>query len=91
MVSNILPSTQAPAIGGLHDSLVNYGENDPPMMLCTHEKIAVQMAHGYARHSGKPMIAIVHNLVGLLHADGRLLRISRQSAGFHYRSHRSHR
>jgi len=26
---------------GLHDSLVNYGENDPPMMLCTHEKIAV--------------------------------------------------
>ncbi len=53
---------------GLHDSLVNYGENDPPMMLCTHEKIAVQMAHGYARHTGKPMIAIVHNLVGLLHA-----------------------
>ncbi|MEX2643508.1 MAG: thiamine pyrophosphate-binding protein [Acetobacterales bacterium] len=53
---------------GLHDSLVNHGENDPPMMLCTHEKIAVQIAHGYARHSGKPMIAIVHNLVGLLHA-----------------------
>ena len=25
---------------GLHDSLVNYGENDPPMMLCNHEKIA---------------------------------------------------
>ena len=53
---------------GLHDSLVNYGENDPPMMLCTHEKIAVQMAHGYARATGEPMIAIVHNLVGLLHA-----------------------
>ena len=53
---------------GLHDSLVNYGENDPPMMLCQHEKIAVQIAHGYARATGKPMIAIVHNLVGLLHA-----------------------
>ncbi|MDE0030697.1 MAG: thiamine pyrophosphate-binding protein [Deltaproteobacteria bacterium] len=53
---------------GLHDSLVNYGENDPPMLLCNHEKIAVQIAHGYARASGKPMIAIVHNLVGLLHA-----------------------
>ncbi len=53
---------------GLHDSLVNHGENDPPMLLCPHEKIAVQIAHGYARHSGKPMIAIVHNLVGLLHA-----------------------
>lgn len=53
---------------GLHDSLVNYGENDPPMMLCNHEKIAVQIAHGYARATGQPMIAIVHDLVGLLHA-----------------------
>src|SRR5215469_9104712 len=26
---------------GLHDSLVNYGENEPPMLLCNHEKIAV--------------------------------------------------
>jgi hypothetical protein len=34
---------------GLHDSLVNYGENDPPILLCNHEKIAVQIAHGYAR------------------------------------------
>lgn len=53
---------------GLHDSLVNYGENDPQMLLCQHEKIAVQIAHGYARATGKPMIAIVHDLVGLLHA-----------------------
>src|SRR5258708_7299563 len=53
---------------GLHDSLVNYGENHPPMLLCNHEKIAVQIAHGYAKASGKPMMAIVHNVVGLLHA-----------------------
>ena len=53
---------------GLHDSLVNYGENDPPMLLCNHEKIAVQIAHGYARATGLPMIAIVHDVVGLLHA-----------------------
>jgi len=53
---------------GLHDSLVNYGENEPPMLLCNHEKIAVQIAHGYARASGQPMIAIVHDVVGLLHA-----------------------
>ena len=53
---------------GLHDSLVNYGENQPPMLLCQHEKIAVQIAHGYAKASGKPMMAIVHNVVGLLHA-----------------------
>lgn len=53
---------------GLHDSLVNYGENEPAMMICNHEKIAVQIAHGYAKATGKPMIAIVHNVVGLLHA-----------------------
>jgi acetolactate synthase I/II/III large subunit len=53
---------------GLHDSLVNYGGDDPPMLLCQHEKIAVQIAHGYAKVTGKPMIAIVHDVVGLLHA-----------------------
>ncbi len=54
---------------GLHDSLVNYGNNEPPMMLCNHEEIAVQIAHGYAKATGRPMIAIVHNLVGLLHCN----------------------
>src|SRR5512145_3040026 len=53
---------------GLHDSLVNYGNNEPPMMLCNHEEIAVQIAHGYAKATGKPMVVILHNLVGLLHA-----------------------
>lgn len=54
---------------GLHDSIVNYGRNRPTMMLCQHEETAVQVAHGYAKASGKPMVAIVHNLVGLLHAN----------------------
>ena len=53
---------------GLHDSLVNYGGNDPPLLLCQHEKIAVQIAHGYAKATGKPMVAIVHDVVGMLHA-----------------------
>jgi acetolactate synthase-1/2/3 large subunit len=53
---------------GLHDSLINYGGNHPPMLLCQHEEIAVQIAHGYAKASGKPMAVILHNLVGLLHA-----------------------
>src|ERR1700693_2084314 len=53
---------------GLHDSLVNYGGNNPPMLLCQHEKIAVQIAHGYAKATGRPMVAIVHDVVGLLHA-----------------------
>ncbi len=53
---------------GLHDSIVNYGGNQPPMLLCQHEEIAVQIAHGYAKATGKPMAVILHNLVGLLHA-----------------------
>jgi acetolactate synthase-1/2/3 large subunit len=53
---------------GLHDSLVNYGGNAPPLLLCQHEEIAVQIAHGYAKASGRPMAVILHDLVGLLHA-----------------------
>ena len=49
--------------------MVNYGSNRPAMMLCQHEETAVQIAHGYAKASGKPMVAILHNLVGLLHAN----------------------
>jgi len=52
----------------LHDSLVNHNNDDPPMLLCQHEKIAVQIAHGYAKATGQPLAVIVHNLVGLLHA-----------------------
>ena len=54
---------------GLHDSIVNYGANRPALMLCQHEENAVQIAHGFAKASGKPMLAILHNLVGLLHAN----------------------
>ncbi|HEV8536910.1 MAG TPA: thiamine pyrophosphate-binding protein [Candidatus Limnocylindria bacterium] len=53
---------------GLHDSLVNYGENKPEIILCTHEEIAVSIAHGYAKVTGRPMAAAVHDVVGLLHA-----------------------
>ncbi len=55
---------------GLHDSLVNYGGNkQPEVILCCHEEIAVSLAYGYARVKGKPMAAIVHDIVGLQHAS----------------------
>ena len=55
---------------GLHDSLVNYGGNHAPeIILCNHEEIAVALAHGYARATGKPMADAVHNVVGLQHAS----------------------
>jgi len=54
---------------GLHDSLVNLlGNQAPQMLLCLHEEHAVAIAHGYAKVAGKPMGAIVHSNVGLMHA-----------------------
>jgi thiamine pyrophosphate-dependent acetolactate synthase large subunit-like protein len=55
---------------GIHDSIVNYGGNyKPEVIFCHHEEISVAIAHGYAKAKGKPMIAIVHNMVGLQHAS----------------------
>jgi thiamine pyrophosphate-dependent acetolactate synthase large subunit-like protein len=54
---------------GLHDSIVNYlGNHTPQMLLCLHEEIAVAIAHGYAKVTGKAMAAAVHSNVGLFHA-----------------------
>jgi len=54
----------------LHDSLVNFGGNRLPQIIeCPHEEIAVALAHGYASSSGRPMAAIVHDVVGLQHAS----------------------
>src|SRR5215218_1603858 len=51
---------------GLHDSLVNRSDA-PDMILVPHEKLAVNIAHGFAKASGEPMVAILHDTVGLLH------------------------
>jgi acetolactate synthase-1/2/3 large subunit len=54
---------------GLHDSLVNYGgDRQPRTVLCTHEEISVALAHGYAKATGRPMVAALHDVVGLQHA-----------------------
>ncbi|MGH3986793.1 MAG: thiamine pyrophosphate-binding protein [Actinomycetes bacterium] len=54
---------------GLHDSLVNYGADQVSMIECPHEKVAVGLAHGYAKASGEPMAVLLHDLVGLLHGS----------------------
>ena len=54
---------------GLHESLINYGENKVPEFLtCTHEENAVAMAHGYAKIENKPMLALLHGTIGIQHA-----------------------
>ena len=55
---------------GLHDSIVNFeGRESPQIILCAHEEIAVAIAGGYARATGKPMAVALHNVVGLQHAS----------------------
>jgi benzoylformate decarboxylase/acetolactate synthase-1/2/3 large subunit len=54
---------------GLHDSLVNHGGGSPELITCPHEKVAVGLAHGYAKAGGEPMAVILHDVVGLLHGS----------------------
>jgi thiamine pyrophosphate-dependent acetolactate synthase large subunit-like protein len=55
---------------GLHDSLVNHlGNERPRMLLCLHEESAIALAHGWAKVTGRPMAAIVHSNVGLMHGS----------------------
>ena len=63
--------TQTPAntFRGLHEAIVNHGGNKSPELLsCTHEEIAVAMAHGYVKIEGKPLGVLVQSTVGLQHA-----------------------
>src|SRR5581483_8272399 len=53
---------------GLHEAIVNHGNNKPEIITCVHEDIAVHMAQGYAKIAGKPAAMACHGVVGLQHA-----------------------
>ncbi|MGW4687048.1 thiamine pyrophosphate-binding protein [Streptomyces sp. NPDC004244] len=56
---------------GVHDSLV-HADNAaiaPQIVMACHEEIAVAIAHGYHKASGRHMGVFVHANVGLLHAS----------------------
>ena len=64
-----LPSNPAQSFRGLHESLIDYGDNKKPEFLtCTHEETSVAMAHGYFKIAGKPLLVLCHGTVGLQHA-----------------------
>jgi thiamine pyrophosphate-dependent acetolactate synthase large subunit-like protein len=55
---------------GLHESLINYGNNkDPELLTVLHEESGTGIAHGYAKVSGKPMGLLFHGTVGVMHAS----------------------
>ncbi|SEK91763.1 acetolactate synthase-1/2/3 large subunit [Blastococcus sp. DSM 46786] len=65
-----VPLNPGSSFRGLHDSLVNHGGNrDPQLLLCLHEEVAVSLAHGWAKATGRLGVAAVHDLVGLQHAS----------------------
>lgn len=65
-----LPLNPGSSFRGLHDSLVNHeADTAPDVVLCTHEEIAVAAAHAYAKATGEVGFAVVHDLVGLMHAS----------------------
>ena len=61
--------TPGSSFRGLHDSLVNHTRNArPEIILCGAEEIALHMAQGYSKVTGKASLVILHDLVGLQHA-----------------------
>ena len=65
-----VPMNPGSSFRGLHDSIVNYGGNRAPqLLLCLHEEIAVSLANGWSKATGRMGVAAVHDLVGLMHAS----------------------
>ena len=53
---------------GLQESIINHGSPPnrmPEFITALHEMSAVDMAHGYAKATGKPMCALLHGVIGL--------------------------
>src|ERR1700719_4224950 len=40
---------------GLHEAAVNHANNKPEIITCVHEDIAVHLAQGYAKITGRPI------------------------------------
>jgi benzoylformate decarboxylase/acetolactate synthase-1/2/3 large subunit len=61
-----IPLNPGASYRGLHDSIVNT-PGAPEIILCPHEKQAINVAHGWANATGEVAVSAVHNVVGLLH------------------------
>ena len=57
---------------GFQESCINYGGDKrntmPEWITALHEESSVTMAHGYAKATGKPMVAVLHGTIGIQHA-----------------------
>jgi acetolactate synthase I/II/III large subunit len=65
-------SNNGSSFEGLQESIVNYGSPPnvmPEFITCLHEESAVDMGTGYAKATGKPLVALLHGTLGLQHAS----------------------
>jgi acetolactate synthase I/II/III large subunit len=57
---------------GLQESLINYGNppnQRPEFITALHEESSVAFGHGYAKATGKPMVAVLHGTLGIQHSS----------------------
>lgn len=57
---------------GFQESVINYGRPPnrmPEFITALHEESAVDMANGYAKAEGKPMVAALHGTIGVQHGS----------------------
>ena len=57
---------------GIQESFVNYGNppnRTPEFITALHEDSAVDMADGYGKAEGKPMVATLHGTIGIQHGS----------------------
>lgn len=65
----------AASFEGLQESIINYRSPDrrpnemPELISALHEESAVDMAHGYAKAEGRPMVVLLHGTIGTMHAS----------------------
>lgn len=62
----------ASSFEGLHESIINHGNppnQKPELISALHEGSAVDMAHGYGKATGQPMVVMLHATVGLQNAS----------------------
>lgn len=65
-----IAANPASSFRGLQESFINHGGNKSPEWLtCCHEESSVAIAKGYFNVEGKPMAAMAHGTVGLMHAS----------------------
>lgn len=59
-----MPLNPGATTRAIHESIVNYGGNKAPELItCCHEEIAVAMTEGYYLATGKPQVALLHDIV----------------------------